>query len=61
MQPITAEPGTGQLTVSTFGTPYIIQQLQSNPQVTRSVGFGYRRRSDVGHEPSVTHLQGAFD
>ncbi|KAL3144404.1 hypothetical protein ABBQ32_004155 [Trebouxia sp. C0010 RCD-2024] len=36
MQALTAQrPGAGQL--STFGTPYIIQQLQSNPQVTREL------------------------
>lgn len=36
MQAMTAQtPSAGQLTTTNFGTSYIIQQLQSNPQVTR--------------------------
>ncbi|KAL0040404.1 hypothetical protein WJX77_006208 [Trebouxia sp. C0004] len=37
MQTLASQSPGGQLTTSTFGTPYIIQQLRSNPQITREL------------------------
>ena len=61
MQALTVQrPGAGQL--STFGTPYIIQQLQSNPQVTRQaamVVLFVRRKPMLRSTQTV--LQGALN
>ena len=56
MHALTAQrPGAGQL--STFGTPYIIQQLQSNPQVTRQaamVVLSVRRETNAAFNPKLS-------